>query len=118
MEKQDYIETEKAMEYLACVLTDQELIEKSKELAKANEDLETAEDRKKDLMADITATIKKHEANIGQLARIVSQGKEYREIKCEWEINYTRGIKTLYRQDTGEIVKTGTVTQKDRQAPL
>lgn len=115
---EEKIETIKCTEYLACTLSDIELIEKSKELARATEELQAAEDRKKDLMADITAQVKKHEASIGALARIVSQGREYRNVPCEMITNFTSGIKTIVRLDTLETIKTMVIDQKDRQETL
>ncbi len=118
VEAVDHIETESCRGYLVCILSEKELIEKSKELAKHNEDLAGAEDRKKDLMADITAQIKKHEANIGVLARIVSQGKEYRNVPCEWRKNFTTGRKTLIRLDTYDVIKDMEIDDNERQSPL
>ena len=117
-EKHDHIEKKECTEYLSCVLSEKELIEKGKELAAANEELAQAENRKKDLMADITAQIKKHEANIGALSRIVSQGKEYRNVACEWEINYTKGTKVQTRLDTYEVIKNNLLEQCERQEKL
>lgn len=102
-------------EFLSCVLTDRELIAKSRELAKANEDLADVEARKKDVVAEFTAKQKKHEANIAELARVISTGKEYRMVKCEWEYNYNTGIKVLRRLDTNEVTVTENITQKERQ---
>lgn len=118
VEGAEHIEIRKCTEYLSCILSEKELVGKARELAKANEDLESAEDKKKDLMADITAQIKRHEANIGVLSRIVSQGKEYRDVPCEWTFNYTKGRKSLMRLDTLDIIKSLEIDQKDRQAPL
>lgn len=109
------IEKKNCEEYLQCVLSDKELIDRSRELAKANEDLSDVEAKKKDVMADFTAQQKKHEANIGMLSRVVSTGKEYRYIKCEWEINWTRGFKKLIRLDTQDVVKQLEIDQKERQ---
>ena len=118
MDNPDYTEVEKYEEYLPCILSEKELIEKSRELARAKEDLASAEDRKKDVMADITAQIKKHEANIGLLARIVSQGKEYRQVKCELIRNFTKGFKSHTRLDTGEVLKSIPIETKERQSTL
>ena len=117
-EKESKIEVKSCDEYLQCVLTDQELIAKSKELAKCNEDLADVEAKKKDVVADFTAQQKKHEANIGSLSRVVSTGKEYRNVKCELELDYATGMKTLRRLDTLEIVKQCELTQNERQAAL
>ena len=115
---EENIKVEETKEYLECILTTEEHLDRAQKLAKANEDLQSAEDRKKDIMAGITAEIKKHEASIGVLTRIVAQGKEYRNVPCEWRINYTRGVKHLVRLDTEETIKTDTVAQKERQAAL
>lgn len=112
---EERIETKPCEEYLSCVLSDKELIERSRELAKANEDLSDVEAKKKDVMADFTAQQKKHEANIGVLSRVVSTGKEYRHVKCEWEINWTRGFKRLIRLDTQDVVKQLEIDPKERQ---
>lgn len=116
--KEDKIELKDCTEYLVCVLTDRELIDKAKELSKANEDLADVESRKKDIMADFTAQQKKHEANISVLSRVVSSGKEYREIKCQWEYNYTKMLKTLIRLDTMDTVKSAMLNQSDCQGKI
>ena len=112
------IEEKEVTEYLPCILSDNELIVRSKELAKANEDLSTVEDRKKDMMADFTAQQKKIEANINVLSRTVSQGKEYRNVKCKLVLDYTIGKKELIRLDTFEIIRTEQLSQSDRQSEI
>jgi len=67
------------------------------------------------MMADFTAQQKKIEANINVLSRTVSQGKEYRNVKCKLVVDYTIGKKELIKLDTFEIIKTETVSQNDRQ---
>lgn len=118
MEAKLTYESKPCEEYLQCILTDQELITKSRELAKANEDLADVEAKKKDVMADFTAQQKKHEANIGVLSRIVSTGKEYRNVKCEWQFHYDKGRKMLRRMDTDDIIRTEEITQKERQVAV
>jgi hypothetical protein len=108
-------EIKPADEFLQCILTDKELIAKSRELAKANEDLADVEARKKDAVAEFAAKQKKHEANIAELSRVVSTGKEYRIVSCEWQYHYDTGIKNLVRLDTLETIITDNITQKERQ---
>lgn len=112
------IEEKEVTEYLPCILSDNELIVRSKELAKANEDLSTVEDRKKDMMADFTAQQKKIEANINVLSRTVSQGKEYRNVKCKLVLDFTIGKKEIIRLDTFEIIRTEQLSQSDRQSAI
>lgn len=111
----DRIEEKKCEEYLPCILTDQEILKYSRELAKQSQDLGATEDRKKNVMADITAQIKKLEAEININARKISTGEEHRPVKCIWEINYTRGFKKLIRQDTMEVIKQKEIEQAERQ---
>ena len=113
---EDKIEEKPCEEYLPCVLTSEEFLDRSKKLAKANEDAEDLIKRKKDVTADFSAQQKKIEAKIGVLSRVVSSGKEYRnDVKCVWVFNYTTGVKGLKRLDTQEIVKEGAITQQERQ---
>jgi hypothetical protein len=109
------IEEKPCEEYLPCVLTQEEFLDRSKKLAKANEDAEDLLKKKKDVTADFAAQQKKIESLIGVLSRKVSTGKEYRDVKCVWEFNYKSGVKRLRRLDTSEIVKEGTITQQERQ---
>jgi hypothetical protein len=112
------IEEKEVTEYLPCILTDTELLSKSRELAKANEDLVAVEARKKDVDADLKAQVTKIEANIGVLSRSISQGKEWRNVKCKMVFDYTKGIKQLIRQDTMEIIKSDFLSQSERQESM
>lgn len=119
MKSEELIETKECEEYLSCVLTPEELLDRSKKLAKANEDAEDLAKRKKDVTADFSAQQKKVEARIALLTRVVSSGKEYRDnVKCEWTYNYTQGYKQLKRLDTGEVIKHQELTQKERQGTI
>lgn len=111
----DRIETKDCEEHLAVVLTQEELIDRSRKLAKANQDNSELEAQKKDVVADFNAQAKKIESILGMLSRIVSTGKEYRDVKCVWTFNYTQGFKELKRLDTNEIVRHQELTQTERQ---
>jgi hypothetical protein len=112
---EDRIEKKNCEEYLPCQLTEVEILSYSRELAKQNQDLAATEDRKKNVMADITAQMKKLEAEININARKISTGEEHRYVKCIWEYNYTRGFKRLIRLDTSDVVKQKELDQTDRQ---
>ena len=110
------VEEKPCEEYLPCVLTQEEFLDRSKKLAKANEDAEDLAKRKKDVTADFSAQQKKVEARIGVLTRVVSSGKEYRDgVKCVWIFDYTAGIKKLKRLDTQEIIREAAISQLERQ---
>jgi hypothetical protein len=118
VEKKDRIETKGAIETLPVMLTIEEHLDRSQKLAKANQDGVEIEAKKKDIVADFAAQLKKIEATLGALSRIVASGKEYRDVKCQWTYNYTQGFKELRRLDTMEVVKHQELTQQERQGSV
>jgi len=115
---EELIEEEKLEKYLPCKLTEKELMDCARELAKLNQDLSATEDRKKNVMADIQAQIKGLEADINIDARKISTGEEHRPVPCIWERNFTRGLSRLIRQDTKEIIDQKEISQQERQDKL
>lgn len=103
---------------LPVALTQEELLEKSQELAKDQLDIKDTEARAKDVAADFKAIIAKLDATIGILSRAITNGYEYREVECEWQYNYKTGIKTLTRLDTGKTVKEEIISDHERQIGL
>jgi hypothetical protein len=117
--KEEVVEENKIVERdLPCVLTNDEIIEKSKALAKAHEDCEALEKRLKDVSSDIKGKIATEEASIGILSRAISNGYEYRMVECVWEFDYKKEKKRLIRTDTGELVKEETIPFSERQEKL
>lgn len=99
-------------------LTQDEMVNMSKDLARENQDLGQVEDKKKDVVADFAAQTKKHEANISRLSRMVSTETEYRDVDCVWDFDYKKGNKVLIRTDTKEKIDEREITQDDRQRKL
>jgi hypothetical protein len=118
VEKSDLVEEKETDEHLECILTGVELIDRSKKLAKANNDAEDLEKRKKDVVSDFGAQKKKIDASIGVLSRVVSSGKEYRTVKCIWRYNYTKRFKELIRLDTQDTVRTVDLSKEELQAKM
>ncbi|MEN6420823.1 MAG: hypothetical protein ABFD76_02655 [Smithella sp.] len=114
----DLIEEKECEEHLECILTGVELIDRSKKLAKANNDSADLESKKKDVVADFAAQLKKIEGSIGVFSRVVSSGKEYRTVKCIWRLNYTKKMKELIRLDTNDTVRTVELTKQELQTKL
>jgi hypothetical protein len=99
-------------------LSEEELKDRAKDLAKENSDKVQAELQKKDATAQLTATIKSCDTNISRLAKAINTGVEYREVECTWEYDFKKGVKTLKRNDTSEIVKRETITESERQVRI
>lgn len=103
---------------LAVKLTREELEDRARDLAKHTRDKAEAELQKKDVVAQITATIKSCEAILDKLAQAINTGVEYREVKCTWDYDYELGKKTLTRNDTEEIVAVEVISENERQLKL
>lgn len=103
-------------EHLSVELTEGELLEAGKEIAKDTQDLSALSDKKADVVADFKAQEKKLEANIAILSRMLSTGEEYRHVNCEWFYDLKKDTKTLKRLDTNEIVRVEDITPNDRQS--
>ncbi len=96
-------------------LTEHEVIQASKDLARATQELSKVVNRKKEVNASLAAQQKVAEATIEILALKVSTGEECRDIECEVSINLADNTKTIFRLDTGEIIETTSATQDDLQ---
>jgi hypothetical protein len=99
-------------------LTREELEQRAKDLAKHTRDKAEAELQKKDVVAQITSTIKSCEAQLDKLAQAINTGVEYREVKCSWDYDYERGVKWLSRDDTGAEVERQTISESEKQLRL
>jgi hypothetical protein len=106
-------ERKKERRALECILTQEERNEHSHTLAQSIQELAQLEDRKKSLVKQLDAEIAEKKAVINKESSIVKDGKEYREILCEWYLDEPKkGKKTLVRTDVA-FVGTGIVSTYD-----
>lgn len=96
-------------------LTDVELLEKAKELAKLQQDKVSHEEQAKSAAATFKDKIASAQSNINIISRDISNGYEYRETDCYWDFHYKTKVKHLIRTDTGEIVRTDNLTASELQ---
>jgi hypothetical protein len=89
---------------LPVTLTEQELIIKGNELSIQVEDLADVEVRKKTAMSAFKEEIEASEERIAKLAKIVREGKEYREVEVTERRNEDRMTMDTIRLDTEEVV--------------
>lgn len=112
------MDTKLVIKSLPVKLTDEEVMEKAKELAKLQQDKVSQEEQMKSAAATFKDRIASAQANINILSRDISNGYEYREVDCQWEYNWPIGRKSLVRTDTMETVKTEEITASERQGRL
>jgi len=88
---------------LKCTLTDEEILEISKEISEHLNKKKQAEDNLSSFSSQMKAEIKGHDAIINKAAMLISAGSEYRNIKCEVVIEPENDTVFWLRSDTGEI---------------
>lgn len=93
-------------------------VELMNEQAEAYRELSRLKNEKKAVDSDLNAKIKKTETKLSELTDAVLHGQETSSVECQWEYDYTNGVKRLIRLDTGVIVEHGTLNEKERQMRL
>lgn len=96
-------------------LTLTELEERGKMLAEECDRYGQIEAEKKAAAAECKERLDDCRQEMTRLAAIVSCKHEQRPVRCQWEYDYAKGVKTLYRRDTGEVVKVETITAAELQ---
>lgn len=101
--------------HLPVKLTSEELAAYSRELANSVADVAELEKKKSDVAKDFASQISAKDARIQVLSRRIQTSEEYRDVECQWILNFTEDKKQLMRKDIGEIVKSKPLTDADRQ---
>lgn len=110
---------EKTTEILRHNFTQREINEKANTLAQACQRLTAAEEEKKAAASQYTERITTEKALIGKTSREMNQGWETRPVDCKIIYNMPNtGIKSIYRIDTEELVKTASMDQDELQDTL
>lgn len=104
--------------YLPCKLTPAELQEQSKILANAIRVKASKQDAIETFKAQAKAEITELEAIINKSSSLINAEIEFREVEVTVEYDWTKGVKTFFRNDTAEQVKQENVSAEERQAQL
>jgi hypothetical protein len=91
---------------LKCTLSNDEMLEISKEMSEHLNKKKQAEDNLASFSAQLKAEIKGHDATINKSATLINSGFEYRNVKCEVAIDEKQNTVNWIREDTGEICQT------------
>lgn len=109
---------EKSVEKLECILSDPDKLNYSKKLSDAITNVRNLENGLKSFTIQTKAEIQVNEEQITLLATALSTGKEYRDVNCKIVYNLDSAEKSWIRLDTGEVVKTETMTAEELQEEL
>ncbi len=102
--KTNLMSTKKETLNLKCTLTDEEMLDISKEMSEHINKKKEAEDNLAAFKAQINSEIKGHEAHINRAATLIQAGYEYRNILCDVKIDESANAVYWIRTDTNEIV--------------
>lgn len=109
----------KHTEYLKYEFSDDELKDYAKELARENTVAAEAEEQKKAVVAQFTEKVASAKTKISMLSRYINNGYDHRSVDCSIALNDPKaGDKTIYRDDTGEVVKVCAMSEKEMQESL
>lgn len=121
-EARDYargpVVTKEVERYLPVKLTTAEHRAKSEQLARTVDDIDGVKARKKvaaEKFKDEESTLMGVQS---RLAKEVETGFEDRRVVCQWQDDFARKTKRLYREDTGEVVETRPMTPGEYQQRL
>lgn len=95
-------------------LTEAELIIRGASMADAELLIEQLKDKRKLLNSEITTQVHLR----AQLAHVIEEGVESREVRCKWIGDFPSNQWKLIRQDNGDEVETRTMSGADRQREM
>ena len=99
----------------SCDLTTEEINTYSQELASITTEQSEIEGEKKEIMSTFTARLNKCIADGRVLARKITTRKEDRQVECDLDFDYAKGMVYTIRTDTGVTIGQRKLTDDERQ---
>ena len=105
-------------ESLPVKLTQDEIREFGVRNAREVKEIVALQDEKKSVAADFKERIEKKESDLKYRSECINSKVEYRQVSVHESIDRSKGIATLYRDDTQEVVRTRNLTPREMQMEL
>ena len=105
-------------EYVKHMFSEEERAELAVEMARGVSELASAEDNKKAAMSQMKAEIDLLSAKVASAAEKINSGYEMRRIKCRMEPDYRAMVWNIYREDTGELLKSRRMSPDETQMQI
>lgn len=103
---------------LDCILTDVELLKYGRELSSVISAIATEEANQASVKKEMASKIAGLEAKASEISAKVNRGKELREVRVEVMADFTTGMATEIRTDTGEVYRERPLRDEERQPKL
>lgn len=108
----------KSSESLACKLTQDELLSYGREISEKSIKRAELEAKKAAEAKLIKESIDGLNSDVRNLAHIVRAGEEFRNVETEVHYDYTAKLVSVYRLDTGELVRDRVMTPDELQLEM
>lgn len=105
-------------EILPVPLTDAEYKEFGILVSRANQEIAQAEDELKSVKSQYKSRIDSAEARRNEYAAIINAGHQRKQVECHLVKDFQENTITLIRLDTGDVVRTRTMTAAEKQRGL
>ncbi len=99
---------------LECLLTEPERIQRGEAMSAAELEIEQLGMQRKGLNGQIAALREQR----NKLAHVLDTQRETRPVQCHWEADYSAGVTTCVREDTGEVIEQRPLTPDETQVDL
>lgn len=109
---------ERAVLTLQCVLTDEELREKTIEHTHLLDEIDQLNDDLKSLKKRMMATIAEKEAEEASLRIVVNTGREHRKVECTINYDWEKKKKFFIRSDTGNTANVEPISDFELQEEM
>ena len=108
--------SKKEKQFLKCQFTHDEIHAKGVELARITSEATSLENEKKAVISQCNAKLDGKQAEIEVIGNHINSGYEHRYIECTIVYNDPNtGMKTIYRDDTGEAVRSDSMSHEEMQ---
>jgi len=103
---------------LDCELTDKEVLAYGRQLASIASAIGNEEANQVSIKKEMASKIAGLEAKASELSAKINRGKELREVQIEVLADFTTGMATEFRSDTGEVYRERPLRDEERQQKL
>ena len=117
-EKEKGIETYEFTTSLKVILSPEELVSESENMAQAHAKIVSLEEEVKSIKSDFKARIDAERAHLNMAANLVRNKYEYRSVGCHCIKDFAKGSVVESRLDTQEIITDRKMRDDERQGAL
>lgn len=103
---------------LPCHLTEEDLLDRGKQLANSEHDYTVVEIQKKAAADEFKRSLDAINSRIQELSTAIRDKIELRDVECTICSNFQTMQKEVVRADTGETVETYEMSESERQGKL